>query len=74
VLQDPNKPFGAVIYTNNDWLFGRVQQWNFTVEHELPSNIVVTLSYVGTKADHLVSNDSDIGQPAPGPGAIVPAR
>ncbi|MGA3210965.1 MAG: carboxypeptidase-like regulatory domain-containing protein [Terriglobales bacterium] len=30
-------------------------QWNLTVEHQLPSNFFVTLSYVGTKGTHLPS-------------------
>lgn len=31
-------------------------QWNFTVQRELPSNIALTLSYVGTKGTHLPSS------------------
>src|SRR5580698_8556 len=31
------------------------QQWNMTVERQLPSNFFVTLSYVGTKGTHLPS-------------------
>jgi len=30
-------------------------QWNFTIQRQLPSNIALTLSYVGTKGTHLPS-------------------
>jgi hypothetical protein len=30
-------------------------QWNLTVEHQLPSNFFLTISYVGTKGTHLPS-------------------
>jgi hypothetical protein len=36
------------------------QQWNLTVERQLPANIYATLSYVGTKGTHLPSSLSPI--------------
>jgi hypothetical protein len=35
-------------------------QWNFTIQRELPSNIALTLSYVGTKGTHLPSSLSPL--------------
>jgi hypothetical protein len=32
-----------------------MQQWNLSVEHELPAHIVTTLAYVGSKGTHLTS-------------------
>ena len=32
------------------------QQWNLTVERQLPKNFYATVSYVGTKGDHLPSS------------------
>jgi hypothetical protein len=36
------------------------QQWNITVERQLPSNFFVTVSYVGTKGTHLPSELSPL--------------
>jgi len=36
------------------------QQWNLTVERELPSNFFAALSYVGTKGTHLPSSMSPL--------------
>jgi hypothetical protein len=33
-----------------------IQQWNLTLQQELTSNMTATISYVGTKADHLLTN------------------
>lgn len=35
-------------------------QWNFTIQRELPSNIALTVSYVGTKGTHLPSSLSPL--------------
>jgi len=36
------------------------QQWNLTVEHQLPGNFFVQVSYVGTKGTHLPSSLSPL--------------
>jgi hypothetical protein len=38
-----------------------MQQWHFDIQHELPHNTVLTVSYVGSKGTHL-GRQSDINQ------------
>lgn len=72
--QDPNNPSGNVVFQPPDSVLGFVQQWNFTLQQELPSSTVVTVAYVGTKGDHLLSKDGTFNSPAPGAGTIGPRR
>ena len=48
-----------------------VQQWNFSVQHELPSHIVLTTAYVGSKGTHL-TDVRDFNQIFPVPAALNP--
>jgi hypothetical protein len=49
----PQFPIGTVaIPTKARWPY--IQQWHFDVQHELATNTVATLSYVGSKGTHLV--------------------
>ncbi|MBV8070041.1 MAG: hypothetical protein JO270_09070 [Acidobacteriaceae bacterium] len=48
-----------------------VQQWNFNIQHEFPSNTVVTLAYAGSKGTHL-TDQRDINQLFPVPGSQNP--
>jgi hypothetical protein len=43
-------------------------QWNVGMEQSLPSQILMTLSYVGTRGMSLIL-EPNINQPAPGPGS-----
>ncbi len=45
------------------------QQWNFTVQHQLPSEILLELGYVGASA-HKIRRTYDINTPPPGAGGI----
>jgi hypothetical protein len=46
---------------------GYVQNWNFTLERQLPSNIIGSLAYVGSQSTHL-SADYDINSGYAGSG------
>ncbi|HYI95974.1 MAG TPA: carboxypeptidase regulatory-like domain-containing protein [Bryobacteraceae bacterium] len=46
---------------------GYIQSWNFTVEHKLPLDLVMSAAYVGTQTTHQFA-DYDINSPAPGRG------
>jgi hypothetical protein len=46
---------------------GYIQSWNFTLERELPSNIVASAAYVGTQVTHQLA-DRDINAAMPGLG------
>lgn len=71
---DPNHPSGAIEFWQNNFQLGRVQQWNFGIQKELPGHMVATVAYVGTKADHLLDKNANFNSPPPGPGAINPRR
>lgn len=50
-----------------------IQQWDFTVQRQLSSDLVVEAAYVGTKGTKLPRSDV-INSPRPGPGPIQPRR
>ncbi len=49
------------------------QQWNLNVQQGLPSHLIVTLAYVGTKGTKLVTRPN-LNQPRPGAGAVAARR
>jgi len=49
------------------------QQWNFTVQRQLRSDLTIDLSYIGTKGNHLLRR-IDTNAPPPGPGDINSRR
>ena len=49
-----------------------VQQWNFNVQRQLPSNMLLTVAYVATRGVKL-RDEIDLNQPRPGAGS-VPSR
>ena len=50
-----------------------IQQWDFAIERQLASDLVVEAAYVGAKGAKLPRSDI-INSPRPGPGAIQPRR
>lgn len=48
-------------------------QWNFSIERQIPANLVVTAGYVGSSTSHLMG-DVDLNAPPPGPGAVNARR
>src|SRR3954468_6065186 len=62
----------TVVYMPTDNLTPNVQQWNFTIERQIGSSLVLSTAYVGTRGTHLNLNvDENVAVPGPGP---VPAR
>ncbi len=49
------------------------QQWNFTIERQLMTNLTVDVSYIGNKANHLLRR-IDTNTAPPGPGDINSRR
>jgi hypothetical protein len=49
------------------------QQWNVSLQRQLPLSLSLTLAYVGTKGTHLEARP-DINQPVPGTTAITDRR
>ncbi len=50
-----------------------VDMWNFTIEHSLPSNLTVSLGYVGNIGRHL-NGGFNLNNAVPGPGPFDPRR
>jgi Carboxypeptidase regulatory-like domain/TonB dependent receptor-like, beta-barrel len=57
----------------NDFPMPATDQWNLSVERQLPSRLVLTVGYVGSSTSHLMG-DVDLNAPPPGPGAVNPRR
>ncbi len=47
------------------------QVWNFSIERQLPGNMMAQIAYVGTHGLHLY-RDLQLNQSLPGPGPIGP--
>ncbi len=67
---------GTIQAQNLDFKFGRVQQFNINVEHQLPGDIVLTVGYAGSRSSHILvfGNNINIGSPgacAGGPNAVA---
>jgi hypothetical protein len=72
----PNIPSASnlptMVYQPIPNLTPNVQQWNFTVERQMTSSLVVRVGYVGTRGTHLNLNlDENVAVPGAG---SVPAR
>jgi len=68
--QGAPSPFSATSIPGQvQWPY--MQQWNLSVEHELPSHIVATLAYVGSKGTHL-TRQYDLNQLQPVPASQNP--
>jgi outer membrane receptor protein involved in Fe transport len=73
----PNTPSAtnlpANVYQPIPNLTPNVQQWNFTVERQMTTSLVVRAAYVGTRGTHLNLNiDENVA--VPGPGAVAARR
>ena len=45
---------GTIQSQNLNFKQGRVQQFNFNVEQELPGNVVLTMGYAGSRSHHIL--------------------
>ncbi len=71
---DPAHPSGSVEFWQNNFQLGRVQQWNFGIQKEMPGHMVATIAYAGAKAEHLLDKNANFNAPPPGPGSINARR
>ncbi|MDZ4800904.1 MAG: carboxypeptidase regulatory-like domain-containing protein [Bryobacteraceae bacterium] len=60
---DPRVPGGSLISFNQDNQLPYLQSWNLTVQKELLNNLVLTVSYLGSKGTHLFSPGLNANQP-----------
>ena len=42
----------------SDYLSPQVQQWNMTLQHSLPGNLVTEVGYIGNHTLHLVDGET----------------
>jgi hypothetical protein len=75
-----NQPVDPAVYTGT-WTTidpnskqGRVQQWSFNIERQLPAKTVVSVAYAGSYADRLFDKSRDLNTAPPGPGFNAAAR
>lgn len=67
----PNNP--ALVANARNRVNPYLQQWNFTIEHELLRNTAVRVSYLGNRGTHL-ERDALINDTPMAPGAAQPLR
>jgi outer membrane receptor protein involved in Fe transport len=64
---------GSVAALQQDYRTPSTQQFNLTLQHQLPGSVLVTLGYVGSKSTKW-GYTRDINAPQPGSGAVAPRR
>jgi hypothetical protein len=76
VATDPAKPTGSLNGVAFDGTTPYVQQYNLTLQRELPLSFVLTATYAGALGRHqyIFNGAVNLNQPPPGPGAINPRR
>ncbi len=67
-VQNPN-----VFAVSANYPMPAVDQWNFAVERQLPSDSVLKIGYVGNSTSHLMA-DNNLNAPVPGAGATNARR
>lgn len=56
---------GTILAQNTNFKLGMVQQFNVSVEHELPGQIVLTVGYVGSRSSHILVDGNNINITSP---------
>lgn len=51
----------------------KVDQWNLSIQRELPNDSSLTVAYVGSSS-YDIESDNNLNAPPPGPGALNPRR
>ncbi|MGH9504004.1 MAG: carboxypeptidase regulatory-like domain-containing protein [Terriglobales bacterium] len=69
---DPATFEGTIQSQNLNFKQGRVQQFNFNVEQELPGSVVLTLGYAGSRSHHILVDGSNLNVSSPTACGVVP--
>jgi Carboxypeptidase regulatory-like domain len=56
---------GTIIAQNTNFKLGMIQQFNVSVEHEIPGQIVLTAGYVGSRSSHILVDGNNINVVSP---------
>lgn len=70
---DPNAPNQSRRGIADDFTVPYIQQWNFSIQQQLPGRQQMTVSYVGSKGTGL-RQAVDLNQPVPGEGPVASRR
>jgi len=79
LLTQPTNPstFGGSLWAQNtNFKLGTIQQFNLNVQRQLPSDILLTVGYAGSRSTNLLTSGFNLNSPIPqGPGvpALSPA-
>jgi Carboxypeptidase regulatory-like domain len=57
---------GTILSQDTNFKQGRIQQFNFNVEQEIPGQIVLTAGYAGSRSSHILEygNNINVGSPS----------
>ncbi len=67
----PENFSGTIWAQNTNFKQGRIQQYNFNVEQEIPGHIVLTAGYAGSRSSHLLDSGNNINVGSPGACGVV---
>jgi hypothetical protein len=62
---------GTIWAQDRDFKQGRIQQFNFNIEQEIPGQIVLTAGYAGARSSHLLDSGNNINVGSPGACGVV---
>jgi len=68
---DPTSFPGTLQSQNTNFKQGRVQQFNFNIEHQLPGNVVLTTGYAGSRSSHILVDGLNLNVGSPGACGVV---
>jgi hypothetical protein len=68
---DPANFAGTILAQDRNFKQGRIQQFNFNVEQELPGQIVLTAGYAGSRSSHILEFGNNINVASPGACGVV---
>ena len=63
---------GTVQSQNLNFKLGRIQQFNLNIEHQLPSNVVLTAGYAGSRSSHILVDGLNLNITSPSACGTVP--
>lgn len=78
IAPDPNDLTAISVGSPNAWNVNNPEtrgiQYSVGVQHSFAGGVLAEVSYVGTRGEHLMYNNLNLNQSAPGPGAQGPRR
>jgi hypothetical protein len=67
VQPSPSNLSGNIYSQNTNFRLGMIQQFNLNLQRELPSGIVLTVGYVGSRSSHLQTAEWNLNTAPPNP-------